>query len=153
MPLIHKLITTYARNQWSYPTDEWLVEHFENLIGDKAYAIVACFNENIIGAISYEISTQYLHYQTLLDQKNHGYINEVVVDGSHTKKGLGTDLLRAAVQDLGKLGVKTIYAKRHEENTPSARMMEKCGFRVIDTFHDPERSTGSLRTSVCQLIL
>lgn len=151
VPLLHKLLIEHSRNHWSYPTDIWIAEHLGDIRTGKIYAILACENQNLIGAVIYKTSQDYLHYQTSSKEGTHGYISEVVVCEDHLKRGIGTALLRAAIEELMKKGMETIYAKRHEENAPSSRMMEKCGFTVIDTYHDPERTSGSRRTSICRL--
>ncbi len=148
---LQTLIVDHARNQWSYPTDAWMAHYFEAIDNGKAQSIVACDNEKIVGAAVFERTQEFARYQQTTNQKDHAYIAEIVVDGTYAKQGIGTDLLRAAIAELTRKGIKTIYAKRHEENAPSARMMEKCGFAVIDVFDDPERTSGSRRTAICQL--
>ena len=150
IPALQRLIIEHARNEWSHPTEDWMTHYFEAIRNSQAWAAVADDNQNIIGAAIFEVGSHFLKYQSG-EEEQHGYIAEVVVDGAHAKKGLGTELLRAAIQELMQKGVKTIYAKRHEENAPSARMMDKCGFTVVDAFDDWERTSGSRRTAICQL--
>ncbi|HLD85672.1 MAG TPA: hypothetical protein VI968_03890 [archaeon] len=58
-----------------------------------------------------------------------------------------------AIDDMSSHGIKRVYAMRHEENGASARLMEKLGFEIIDTFNDPvKRHSGSRRTAVCRLV-
>jgi len=54
---------------------------------------------------------------------------------------------------LQKKGFTRVYAHRHEENAASARMLEKAGFEIVDTFYDPERRPyGSRNTTVCRFV-
>ncbi len=151
IPLLKALIVDHARNPWSYPTDAWMAHYFGAINAGKAQAIVACDDQKIIGAAIFDRGQEFSRYQSASDQKEHAYIAEIVVDGAYARQGIGTDLLRGAIAELKRQGMRTVYAKRHEENAPSARMMEKCGFTVIDIFDDPERTSGSRRTVICQL--
>ena len=82
----------------------------------------------------------------------HGYICEAVVHRDMVGQGLGSRLLRRAVERLAAQGVADIYIDRHEENAGSAGMMRKAGFVEIDSYADPERRPhGSRRTTVCRL--
>ena len=84
----------------------------------------------------------------------HGYVCEAVVHRAHAGKGLGSKLLREAVAELCRQGLKEIYIERHEENRASAGMMRKAGFTEVATFDDPQRrSSGSRRTTVCRIIV
>lgn len=42
--------------------------------------------------------------------------------------------MRMAIEELERKGIKRVYAHRHEENAASARLMEKSGFEIADTF-------------------
>lgn len=48
---------------------------------------------------------------------------------AYTRKGYGKSLLKAAVDELGKMGFSDMFLWVLEENHPARRFYEKCGFR------------------------
>ena len=84
----------------------------------------------------------------------HGYVSEAVVHRDYAGKGLGSHLLKAALEDLRAQGMQEVYIDRHEENLASAGMMRKSGFQEVETYANPQRrTTGSGRTTVCRWCL
>ncbi|GCA62115.1 hypothetical protein KIPB_001329 [Kipferlia bialata] len=83
------------------------------------------------------------------DLKGMCYAAEVVVSRQCTGRGLGTRLLSLCVEEARDKGYRSVYIWRHEDNAPSAGMMRKAGFRMVDTVYDPHtRKTGSRRTTI-----
>jgi len=81
------------------------------------------------------------------------YLAEAVTHHDYRGENIGPDCAQMAIEDMVSQGVNRIYVIRHEENAASARLMEKTGFEVVDTFYDPvRRQTGTRRTTVCRLV-
>ena len=62
----------------------------------------------------------------------HGHMSGILIgDPVHRSKGYGTSALRRLIEHaFGDLGLRRLYTYVLDENKPSARMMEKCGFVV-----------------------
>ena len=50
------------------------------------------------------------------------------IDENHQKQGIGSRLLQHAIQDMPKLGLKTLFAILLDVNQGSKRLLEKFGF-------------------------
>lgn len=57
----------------------------------------------------------------------------VYVDADYRQKGVGEKLLQALAQDAMAKGFWSLQAVIFEENLPSIRLHEKCGFRRVGT--------------------
>jgi L-amino acid N-acyltransferase YncA len=151
---IQKLMLEHGPNQWNYLPEQNVREHIENIRNNKVFAVIAEIKGKIIGVVTFEIGKHYPQYQPKdRENEDHGYIAEAVVDKNYTGHRIGPALLQEAIKQLATRGIREIYAKRHEENRPSARMMEQAGMETIDTFPDEIRTTGSQRTAVCRIVL
>jgi RimJ/RimL family protein N-acetyltransferase len=152
---IEALVLEHAPNEWNHLVEEELHQRLAGIATDKTFAVVAespLDGHQLLGAVLYETGHRYPQYQPNGRQTSeHGYISEAVVHRKYTGKGIGSDLLQAAIRDLTAKGLHEIYARRHADNIPSARMMEKSGLVVVDRFYDPEiRLTGSRQTVVAR---
>lgn len=151
---ITNLMLGQGPNQWNYLPEEWVRKHVGDIACRKTFAIVAMLNRRLVGAVTYEVGQHYPQYQPRKREGcPHGYIAELVVDSRHTGRGIGTELLRTAIIELGRVhDVKEVYAMRHADNAPSGRAMEKCGMKIVDEFDDPGiRPSGSRRTVVVRI--
>jgi ribosomal protein S18 acetylase RimI-like enzyme len=83
-------------------------------------------------------------FWNFVEEKHHGLTNvqELWVDESFRRKGLGERLLRSSIEDMKKL-----YARHHctlrkvlvttgENNTPARNLYEKVGFRKVAILPD-----------------
>jgi ribosomal protein S18 acetylase RimI-like enzyme len=67
--------------------------------------------------------------------KNHDGAEEIghlgiQVDYSYRRRGIGRDLMIAAISDSARFGYKTIELSVFESNTPAIRLYESLGFLV-----------------------
>jgi len=152
---ITTLILAQGPNPWNHLPEEEVRAHVESIATGTVSAVVADTYGAIIGVVTYEIGHRYPDDQPLERAAElHGYAAEAVVHSGYAGRGIGTELLKAAIERLTRADLQEIYAMRHEENIPSRRMMEKCGMEEVRTFDDPKiRPTGSRRTTVMRIIV
>ena len=152
---LHELIFDHGANIWNYLPEDGIGEHLEDIALGRAFGVLALDQEQLIGAVTFGLSTDFDRY--LPEQARgtpQGYVSEAVVRRDRVGRGLGTQLLRAALAELGKLGAEVVFIDRHEENLASAGMMRAAGFVEIETYADPRRRPhGSGRTTVCWKVL
>jgi L-amino acid N-acyltransferase YncA len=146
-------IFDHGANVWNWLPVDGIREHLQEVVSGDAQGLLAFDCETLVGMMTYCHTHDYAKYQRAdLAGTAHGYVSEAVVHRDYAGKGLGSRLLKAAVDDLRAQGMREVYISRHEENLASAGMMRKCGFVEIDTYVDERRNnTGSGRTTVCCL--
>ncbi len=146
---IRRLVIDYGTTQWNVFPREDLEKHLDSIASGKAYAQLAFDENRIVGMVSFTIGSFYVEYESEASkQEPTGYIVEALTHPDFAKCGIGTRLLERAKAELADKGVRSIYAKRHEENRASEALMRKTGFQMIDLFHDPRRTTGSCKTAI-----
>lgn len=155
LPAVQAFIHTHGANVWNWLPADGITAHMRDIAEHKALAVLAMDAEQLVGVVSFCVTQDFSRYQA--PERNtqpHGYICEAVVRADQAGRGLGTQLLERAVQDLKARGMQEIYIDRHEENAASAGMMRKAGFVEIETFAEPARRPhGSGRTTVCRRVL
>ncbi len=146
------LILKEGRNPYNYIPEEGVKNLLHGIETGESEAVLSVSEGKIIGFVCFVWGRIYPQYEPRDKMgKEHGYIAEVVVAESFRGKGIGTWLIELAKRRLLEKGFSTIYIKRHAENAASAMMMEKAGFREVDTFYDPEiRTYGNRKTTVCR---
>ena len=150
IPSMEILILAEGQNEWNYLPEEDIHKHLAGIETDSVWAVLAEDEKQMLGFASYELVKTYAKYEPEeFKDREHGYIAEAVVCRNSTGKGIGSELFRKARDELVNMGYPRIYAIRHEENKPSARMMEKAGFEVIDEFDDEMRKR---MTAVCRYV-
>lgn len=144
------LIREHGPNPWNFLPELELAEHLAAIRRGRTQAVVAVCDCAIVAAVTFEPSDAFHRYQPAgREVEWQGHVREAVVHREHRGRGLGSQLLQAAVARLRQMGMSEIYVERHEENEGSAGMMRKAGFVVIDVFDDPRRrDAGSRRTAV-----
>ena len=147
------LLLTEGPNQWNYLPEDEVREHLHGIANGTTHAFL-CQDGPIVGFVSYNIGVIWPKYEPEeLKQTPHGYLAEAVTHHDYRGENIGPDCAQMAIEDMVSQGVNRIYVIRHEENAASARLMEKTGFEVVDTFYDPvRRQTGTRRTTVCRLV-
>lgn len=60
-------------------------------------------------------------------------IRTFVVHPSYLQKGVGSALMRYALESAEELGLRSIRLDVYEKNLPAISLYEKCGFEYIDT--------------------
>ena len=155
IPALHTLIFEDGANIWNYLPEDGIREHLDDIAQGRAYGVLALEAGQLIGAVTFGLSTDFDAY--LPPQQcgtPQGYVSEAVVRRDRVGQGLGTRLLRQALDALGKLGADVVFIDRHEENLASAGMMRAAGFVELETYADPRRRPhGSGRTTVCWKVL
>ena len=146
---LKELLWKYGPNEWNYLTKEGVDDEFSLVQEGSASAIVATFENEIIGfsvLIDGNKSPSYLNkYASLYEMC---FIGDVVVSSNYSGKGIATQLLKKCLDEAKYKEYKTVLVERHEENLASAGMMKKAGFNIIDTFYDPEKREAGSRNSV-----
>ena len=96
-------------------------------------------------------SDAYFIYGIYLQGRLIGMLNNCKIDGTsielgyfisaeHWNRGYASEALRAAIDELFRMGYETVTAGYFEENPASGRVMEKCGMRPL-----PEESVIDYR--------
>jgi L-amino acid N-acyltransferase YncA len=153
LPAIQNLIFEHGRNEWNYLPEVEVKEHLANIERGTVQGVVAEENGEITGIMTYETGIFYPEYEPSPDTL-HGYIAEGVVHRDLVGRGVGMAMMQAVLDAFKEQGIRRIYAKRHEENPFSGRLLEKAGFEEVATFYDPEvRPHGSRRTTVCRYVV
>lgn len=77
--------------------------------------------------------------QTVKQDATTTELDRIIVFPEHERKGIGTQLLAQAIEDLKKEGVHTIIVNAGKEETSARRFYEKNGFKLIEetTIHAP----------------
>lgn len=149
---VKALLWEQGPNEWNYLTEEGVDAEFSLIEQGSAAAMVAVDSDKdqIIGfaiLMDGKVSPDYLaKYYALGDIC---YIGDVVVSSAYSGQGIATKLLECCIKEAKEKQAQTVLIERHEENLASAGMMRKAGFKVVETFYDPEkRSVGSRRTAI-----
>lgn len=151
IPALCELILEHGPNPWNHLPPDEVNAHLRGIADASVGAMLAEGEGRLAGFVSFYLSQDFkLHQPTGRQEQLQGYVCEAVVHRDIAGRGLGTQLLRAAMSRLAVLGAVDIYIERHEENLASAGMMRKAGFRELSTFDDPaRRPNGSRRTTLC----
>jgi L-amino acid N-acyltransferase YncA len=149
---LHAFIFEHGTNVWNWLPVAGIEAHLRDIAAEEAQALLAMEEDQLLGAITFCTTQDFARYQAAERRDApHGYIGEVVVRRDQAGRGLGTQLLKQAVDNLLAQGLQEIYIDRHEENAASAGMMRKAGFVELETFAEPgRRPHGSGRTTVCR---
>jgi ribosomal protein S18 acetylase RimI-like enzyme len=150
---LQALILDHGANVWNWLPEDGIAEHMRDIASGLAQGLLAMQGAELVGAVTFCTTHGFPRYQNALrTDAPHGYVCEAVVRRDQVGRGLGAQLLRAAVASLKSQGLQEIYIDRHEENAASAGMMRKAGFIEVETFAEPARRPhGSGRTTVCKV--
>lgn len=150
---MQQLIFEHGANEWNHLPEAGVVAHLTGIRDGSVRGFLAEEAGELVGVMTYETGIFYPEYESS-SETPHGYIAEGVVHRQLVGKGLGMALLAKVVDALAREGVSHIYAKRHEENPFSSRLLQKAGFAEVATFDDPGvRPNGSRRTTVCRYVV
>ncbi|MEN6670286.1 GNAT family N-acetyltransferase [Psychrobacter sp. B38] len=143
------LLWKFGPNEWNYLTPEGVNDEFALVENGGAQVIVATHDLIIVGLavlIDGLNSPKYLEkYGSLEDIQ---FIGDVVVSSLYSGQGIATRLLKECLLDAKRKKADAVLVERHEENLGSAGMMRKAGFKIIDTYHDPQKRTVGSKNSV-----
>lgn len=153
IPGIQNFIFEHGPNEWNHLPEVDVKVHLAAIAEEKVRGIIAEEAGHIFGIMTYETGIFYPEYEPAPDTI-HGYIAEGVVHRDLVGRGVGRRMLDEVLNAFTQHGIRRVYAKRHEENPFSKRLMEKAGFEEVATFNDPEvRPNGSRRTTVCRYVI
>lgn len=153
LPAIQNLIFEHGTNPWNHLPEKEVKEHLAAIQEGTVRGVVAEESGALLGVMTYETGLFYPEYEPT-PGRLHGYIAEGVVHRDLVGRGVGLAMLREVLAAFAKEGIRHIYAKRHEENPFSKRLLEKAGFEEVATFYDPEvRPHGSRQTTVCRYVI
>jgi RimJ/RimL family protein N-acetyltransferase len=151
-PAIQALILEHGPNDWNWLPVDAIERHVNDIAEGRAHALVALDGEHLIGAVTFCVTQNFARLQNPERREAwHGYVCEAVVHRDYAGRGLGSELLARVLLGLKDMGMREVYIDRHEENLPSAAMMRKAGFELLETYADPARRPhGSGRSSTCR---
>ncbi len=156
IPAITDLILVHGPNEWNHLPEAEVRQHVGAIALCETFSVVAEIVGSLVGVTTYTVGHRYPEYQPegRRDAK-HGYVAEVVVRRDWAGQGLGPVLMTEAIQQLAAdPEIGEVYAMRHADNIPSARMMEKAGMTPVAIIeNDPIRSTGSRATVITQIVI
>ena len=119
MPDIFKIPDVVVEESW-----------LESVLNDNiTFLVVAEYSEKIVGAILYKIVDQI--GDIILKKRRFGYIEEMIVQESCRRKGIGEALLDHAVENLKAKHIKKIEINVWENNDIGIRFYEKYGLKTI----------------------
>ncbi|WP_421856012.1 GNAT family N-acetyltransferase [Marinomonas sp.] len=151
---VKALLWDQGPNEWNYLTEEGVDAEFSLIEQGTAAAMVAVDSDKdqIIGfaiLMDGKVSPDYLTKYSALNELC--YIGDVIVSNAYSGQGIATKLLECCIEKSKEKRASVVLIERHEENLASAGMMRKAGFKVVETFYDPEkRSVGSRNTSILE---
>ena len=100
--------------------------NFRTLLNDdNSYILVAEADDSVIGVITLAIR------RTLLHSGTSGLIEELVVSERHRGKGVGRQLIGAAIEKCEKMGCCKIEVSTETTNVDAREFYKSCGFEEI----------------------
>ena len=129
---VESLIKIYSSPDLCHNIEEasWFVRSYFDYHNVK----VVKQNSKIIGVL----------FWNSVEEKHHGLTNiqDLWIDESFRRKGLGEKLLRSSIEDMRKLYAKHHYTLRKvfvttgENNKPARNLYEKAGFHIVAVLPD-----------------
>ena len=147
---LKKFLFHHGANPWNYLPVDGVDSEFALIISGQASALVAYSEKQPVGlAIFYHPQALPKNYLEFSLARSAIYIAEVVVHKDRSGQGIGTHLLEDVIQRAVKFDAKILLIDRHTENSGSAGMMRKAGFKELSTFVDfDRRDVGNRSTTV-----
>jgi ribosomal protein S18 acetylase RimI-like enzyme len=106
--------------------ETWLESILSN---EREFLVVYESKENIVGVILYKIKTE--SQDIILNEREFGYIEELIVTKSYRGMEIGKKLLDYAIKDLKEHGISDIELHIWEKNEMGMGFYEKYGFLTI----------------------
>ena len=98
-------------------------KHWEHLFRDaRSHFLVATAGGTPVGLIHFTIR------QTVLHRSPSGMIDELVVSNEYQRKGIGRQLVLAAIETCRQLGCCEVEVSTEQTNLKARRFYRKCGF-------------------------
>ena len=100
-----------------------ILENCQNLLRyPNSYLLVAEIEDNIVGFINFTTR------KTVLHPGLSGLIDELVITKSHRNKGIGKQLLLAAIEKCKQLGCCEVEVSTENVNSKARKFYKRCGF-------------------------
>lgn len=143
------LLLEHGPNEWNHLPCAAIGVHFGRIAEGEVEALLMEIKGELVGLATFVVG-EYPSGPVPRGFDSHvAFIAEVVVKRGYRGGGIGTTLLEQVNSLAVGRGVRTVYIDRHADNTASARMMDKAGFRLLVRYPDPlRRPTGSRDTVV-----
>jgi ribosomal protein S18 acetylase RimI-like enzyme len=125
LPIIEKLMTELIEvlDNTKDINIRQVVNNCKNLLKDEtSYLLVAEIEGTVTGFINFTTR------QTILHQDLSGLIDELVVAKEFRGKGVGNQLLLAAIRKCRQLGCREVEVSTEKTNTKAREFYKKCGF-------------------------
>jgi ribosomal protein S18 acetylase RimI-like enzyme len=98
-------------------------KHWEQLFRDaRSHFLVATAGGTPVGLIHFTIR------QTVLHRSPSGMIDELVVSNEYQRKGIGRQLVLAAIETCRQLGCCEVEVSTERSNVKARKFYRKCGF-------------------------
>ena len=102
---------------------EQSLKNYRNLLNDAEYYILTAKDKNeLLGLVSFTTR------KTLLHPAPCGLIDEMIVSQTVRGKGIGNQLVLAAIEECRKLGCCEIEVSTEKSNSAARRFYKSCGF-------------------------
>jgi GNAT superfamily N-acetyltransferase len=125
LPAIGKLLEDLANAMDSTEgiDTEIAVKNYERLLNDAgSYFLVAARERTPVGFINFTIR------QTILHQNPSALIDELVVAEEHRGKGVGKQLVQAAIEKCRRLRCSEVEVSTEKANLKARKFYKQCGF-------------------------
>ena len=104
------------------------ITYFTNVInGINGYSLVAEIDETVVGYVA--VSIYNLTFRTT---NPIGELDNVYIDKSYRRKGVGQELIKGAIQKAKEKGVMRLRVEAAIQNEKAITFYRKCGFKDFD---------------------
>lgn len=103
-------IVEHGPNDWNFLPEEAVRRHLQDVANGAVSALLALAGDELRRFVTFHPSQAFEQYQRSKDGR-HAYIAEAVVHRAETGRGLGTRLLRAAIERLAPTGCRTSFRR------------------------------------------
>lgn len=109
------------------PPHDKVAKVVAKVVAEEIPNFVALDDGNVVGAV--EVFPGTMCGQMFEGAERVGFLG-LQVDKKNRRKGIGTDLMRAAISDSVRYGFESIELAVFESNTPAIRLYESLGFTL-----------------------
>jgi|Deesub1362A_J573_1020465.scaffolds.fasta_scaffold00654_8 GNAT superfamily N-acetyltransferase len=131
LPMIEKLVVELIESMENKEGIELhtVLENCQNLLKDiNSHILVAELDGDVVGFINFTVR------RTLLHIAPSGLIDELVVTENYRNKGIGKQLINAAIEKCRSIGCCEVEVSTESANTVAIEFYKKCGFEKKGVF-------------------